>query len=88
MPSTYQSESLLTGDAAATSSHQAGADAVNADRLLLTRQFEELRLQLVRLHSAVQPDMVAIDHAIKGLASLQLDIKATYGLIGNNPIEG
>lgn len=68
-------------------SRQAGASAVNADRVALTRQYEELRLQLVDLHCAVQPDLVAIDHAIDRLAKLQSDIKATHGLIGNNPIE-
>lgn len=78
---------LATGYAAMTDGHQAGANAVNADRAVLTRQYEELRLQLVHLHCAVEPDMVAIDHAIDRLAQLQSDIKATYGLIGNNPIE-
>jgi|GEM_PF-3073144 len=79
--------SPVTGYAATTKTHQAGTDAVNADRATLTRQYGELRRQLVIFHSAAEPDMVAIDHAIDGLAQLQLDIKATYGLIGNNPIE-
>ncbi|MEO8855733.1 MAG: hypothetical protein ABI343_01975 [Burkholderiaceae bacterium] len=71
----------------ATENRQAGASAINADRATLTQQYEALRLHLVELHSAVEPDMVAIDSAIDRLAQLQLDIKATQGLIGNNPIE-
>jgi len=66
---------------------QAGAGAVNADRGVLMRQYDELRVQLVGLHCAVEPDMVAIDEAIDRLARLQSDVKATYGLIGNNPVE-
>lgn len=70
MPSTESPLPPCTAYAATTVSHQAGARAVNADRAALTGQYEELRLQLVDLRSAVQPD-----------------IKTTYGLIGNNPIE-
>lgn len=87
MSSTESTLPPLTGYAATMDSHQAGASAVNADRAALTREYEELRLQLVDLHCAVAPDMVAIDDAIDRLARLQSDIKATHGLIGNNPIE-
>lgn len=66
---------------------QAGASAINADRSVLMRQYKDLRQRLVDLHCAVEPNMTAIDETIDELARLQADIKATYGLIGNNPIE-
>lgn len=87
MPSTENFPPPLNGYAAATDGQQAGAGAVHADRAALTRQYDELRLQLVDLHCAAEPDMVTIDHAIDRLAQLQSHIKATRGLIGNNPIE-
>ena len=76
----------LTGFSASTDRQQAGESAVNADRKALTHQYEQLRKQLVSLNCADEPNMVAIDHAIDRLARLQSEIKATYGLIGNNPI--
>ena len=77
------------GNASQASMHdrQAGAGATDADRSALMRQYEALRLKLVDLHRSPEPDMVAIDEAIDGLARLQSDIKATGGLVGNNPIE-
>ena len=87
MPNTESTLPPVKAYAATTDNDQAGASAVNADRAALTRQYAELRQQLVDLHCAAQPDLVAIDHAIDRLAQLQSDIKATHGLIGNNPIE-
>jgi len=66
---------------------QAGARAIHADSVVLIRQYDALRLQLVDLYSAVPPDVVAIDQAVNELAQLQWDIKGASGLIGNNPIE-
>lgn len=75
------------GRATTIDDRQAGAGAVNADRAVLMRQYEEQRQRLAILHSADAPDWKAIDDAIDRLARLQSDIKATFGLIGNNPIE-
>lgn len=77
----------LPGRATTIDDRQAGATAVNADRAVLMRQYEEQRQRLVHLHSADAPDWKAIDDAIDRLARLQSDIKATFGLIGNNPTE-
>lgn len=77
----------LPGKAATTDDRQAGAGAVSDDRATLLRQYEEQRQQLVNLHRVDEPDWTAIDDAIDRLARLQSDIKATFGLIGNNPIE-
>lgn len=87
MTTTPATERAFDGLAAAAESRQAGARAAGADSAPLIRQYEELRAQLVRLHAATEPDMAAIDAAIDRLAELQLEIKATRGLIGNNPIE-
>ncbi len=87
MSSNLITPSPLPGTATITDDRQAGAGAINADRAVLMRQYEEQRMQLVNLHSADAPDWTAIDDVIDSLARLQSDIKATYGLIGNNPIE-
>jgi len=87
MSSTLRNLAPATGCATTISGDQAGAHAVDADGAVLRRQYDELRRRLVALHAAEEPDLVAIDHAINKLAQLQSDIKATRGLIGNNPIE-
>ena len=87
MSRTENTPQPVTAYAATADGHQAGARSVNADRLALNVQYEELRQRLVDLQCAVRPDMGAIDRAVRSLEMLQLDIKATHGLIGNNPIE-
>jgi hypothetical protein len=56
-------------------------------QFMARERYFELRDRLVRLQSADEPSMPAIDALIQELESAQLAYKASHGLIGNNPIE-
>ena len=55
----------------------------SSEALLLA--YDALRARLIQLSSAANPDMAAIDSVIDQLAQAQLAVKASRGLIGNNP---
>ncbi len=59
-------------------------DAVNPD---LELEYDHLRKELERLMTEPIKDFPGIDHLVDQLELLQLAIKETHGIKGNNPNE-
>lgn len=61
------------------------ANRKNSARAMFVADYERLRTRLAELNSAPVKDMRAIEEVIRLLEKAHLAVKATFGLIGNNP---
>lgn len=71
-------------------SPETAADPANrkdSARAMIVADYEQLRTRLAELNSASVKDTPAIEEVISQLEKTQLAFKATFGLIGNNPLD-